>query len=91
MKKFEIFAGLGGGFGGATSHGTHECKNKDAAEELAYELALEDYESYDGLHGLRTVEDIIEQDEVSEDEAYEIWQEEREGWLDYYVEEIEEE
>jgi hypothetical protein len=38
---------------------------------------------YDGLHGLRSVDQIVEEDEVDEDEAYEIWREERESWLEY--------
>ena len=67
--------GLGGGFGG--------CKNKDwedlpgvdkeeQANEIAYEAACEEYESYEGLHGLRTISEIAEEDGVSADEAEEI-------------------
>ena len=82
--KWKIYAGLGGGFGGArfvkTFFGT-----KERAESEAYQAAIEEYESYEGLHGLRTIEEIMEDDNVDEDEARVIYNDEMESWLDYYV------
>lgn len=83
--KYVIYAGLGGGFGGAEKIGTYNFKTLREAETYAYEQALEAYEGYEGLHGLRTLDDIMEQDKVDAGEAQEIYEDEREGWLDYYV------
>lgn len=35
MPKFELFAGLGGGFGGAQSHGIYECADAQEADKMA--------------------------------------------------------
>ena len=85
MEKYNIYAGLGGSFGGASFITTEECKDETAAFKYAYDCAVEIYESYVGYHGLRTVEDIMEEDEVDESEAIEIYQEEMEDWLEYYA------
>jgi hypothetical protein len=63
---------------------------QEQAEQEAYQLAIDDFETYEGLHGTRTTEDIMEEDEIDDyDEAYEIYNEERESWLNYWVEEYE--
>jgi hypothetical protein len=90
MKKFKLYYGLGGGFGGAREdERIFEFENEDEALKDAFEMACEEYESYAGLHGLRDINDIMEEDNVDEEEAYEIFCEERESWLDYWVEEME--
>lgn len=44
------------------------------------------------MHGLREVSEIMEEDEIEdEDEAMEIYNEEREGWIDYSAEPFSEE
>ena len=88
MKKYEIYAGLGGGFGGAQYIGVLEFESVEEAEEYAYEEACQIYESYDGCHGLMSIEDIMEEEECDEEEAGEIWIDQRENWLSYYVEEL---
>lgn len=88
MKQYKIFAGLGGGFGGAQEVGIYEFATKEDAEQYSYEMACEEYDSYAGMHGLRSIADIMEEDELSELYAEEAYNEEREGWLDYYVEEV---
>ena len=88
MKQYKIFAGLGGGFGGAQECDILEFASKEAAEEYAYEVACETYDMYAGMHGLRSVDDIMEEEGFGEVEAEEAYREERENWLDYYVEEI---
>ena len=70
----------------------------DDANHTAYEAAIEDYESYEGFHGIRDMEDIaIDDYDLSEgddipdelyDQIYQDYLDEREGQLDYWAEEI---
>lgn len=91
MAKFEIRYALGGGFGGVKNEDWEEIEadNLDQAEKIAWELACEVYNSYEGLYGLRTINKIMEEDECSEKEAKEIWIEERESWLSYEAKPLE--
>jgi hypothetical protein len=84
--KYKIFAGLGGGFGGANYVETVNCNDEEEATSIAYEHACEEYDGYSGLHGLRDIDQIMEEEQVNEEEAEEIYREDRESWLDYYVE-----
>jgi hypothetical protein len=61
MTKYEIYAGMGGGFGGAQLHGVYEFSSAQEAERYAYDLAFDEYQSYEGSHG------ILNWDEVYED------------------------
>lgn len=88
MKQYKIFAGLGGGFGGAQECDILEFASIEAAEEYAYEVACETYDMYAGMHGLRSVDDIMENDDCGAAWALESYREEREGLLVYYVEEV---
>lgn len=89
MKKFNIYAGLGGSFGGATYQGTGDFKSFADAENEAYTLAVEEYESYSGCHGLLSWGDIADENglDYNEDSAEidELYIEEMESWLDYYA------
>ena len=89
-NKFEglyiIGHGLSGGFGGARNFEVIQADSLEDAEKWAWESACEEYESYAGSYGLRDIMDIIKEDGVEEDEAEEIFNEEREGWLDYIAE-----
>lgn len=89
MKKFNIYAGLGGSFGGASYHGTGDFKSLADAENEAYQLAVEEYESYSGCHGLLSWGDIADENglDYTEDSAEidELYIEEMESWLDYYA------
>jgi hypothetical protein len=58
------------------------------AEGIAYQYAIEDYESYEGLHGIRSIEDIIEEEQVDEEEATEIYREEVESTIMYSAERV---
>lgn len=62
-----------------------EVGSYDEACEEAYINALQDYEMYEGIHGIRTVDEIMEEDEVSEEEAVEIYNEEKENTIQYEV------
>ena len=96
MKKFKCWYGLNGSFGGARYYEIEEFENEEKAYEYAWELACEEYSHYDGLHGLRSIDEIAEDEELDLDNdedlqvAEEIYNDEREGWLDYWVEEIKE-
>lgn len=87
-SDYRVYAGLGGGFGGAKYIATLINYTREEAETYAWECACEIYESYAGLHGLRDVIQIMDEEDLSEDEAFEIFQEERESWLDYFVKPI---
>ena len=89
MAKFEIYAGLGGGFGGAQLQETVEGITLEQAETWAYELACEEYDSYAGMHGLRNINEIMEDEDCDEDTAWEYFEEDRNSWIDYYAVEIE--
>ena len=78
--------------------GTTDCENLDAALDYAYELAVEEYESYAGYHGIPSWGELeqeiydefsaeIEAGEYDESdiEAYtqDRWNEEIENWIQY--------
>ena len=89
MQKYNIYAGLGGGFGGASYQGTGDFKSLADAENEAYQLAVEEYESYSGCHGLLSWGDVADENglDYTEDSAEidELYIEEMESWLDYYA------
>lgn len=98
MALFKIYAGLGGGFGGPQYHGTYEYADKQEANQDAYNLTWEEYESYGGYHGLYTWESMREEianeyydgniDAVPEEEVTDAYNEEVEGWLTYKAIEV---
>lgn len=73
----------------------------EVAEEYAYQRAIEIYESYEGLHGIRSFADILEEefnvsveDEEAEDyyeQAQDIYNEEVESMIGYSAEEYDKE
>ena len=80
--------------GGTVCEGPLEFSSKDIATQAAYDMAVEDYESFEGLHGIPDVGDIMEDKEgynlsedASEDECWEAYYEQRESWLNYWAEE----
>lgn len=96
MAKFKLFAGMGGSFGGAQPCGVYEYDNLQQAEEAAYELAVEEYQSYEGLHGIPSYEDVrndyIEtygDEDPDEDLIQEYYEEEMSNWIVYYAREVE--
>lgn len=78
--------GLSGGFGGIRNYEVIMADSLEEADKEAYQRAIQEYEQYEGMYGLRSVDDIMEEDEVDYDEAEEIYNEEREGWIDYSAE-----
>ena len=68
-------------------------KTKEDAWNYDYQKAIDDYESYEGLHGVRGISDIIAEDFVEDEmteedyeEAEDIYFEERENTISYGVE-----
>ena len=101
MPQYRIYAGLGGGFGGANYQETDDFKTKEEAEARAYEIACEWYENQQGS-GINSWEDFMEEaeldmgfdeDEISDEEynqaveayATDLENDDRESWIDYYV------
>ena len=76
------------GCGCGTNELIVEAKSFNAAQDYAYDAAIEDYDSFAGLHGIPSLEDVCE-DEGIEDtnsrEAEEAYREQREMWIDYFV------
>lgn len=91
MPWFKIYAGLGGGFGGANYVDTIECEHQDEAMTIAYQSAIEEYESYEGNYGLpnwdECREDLIESgwEDPSDEDVNDQYNEEIESWINYYV------
>ena len=84
---FIIGYGLGGGFGGARSFEVIKVGSQEEADQWVWESACEEYERYVGSNGLREVCEIMEEDGIEdEEEAYDVYNEEREGWLNYSAE-----
>ncbi len=93
MKYFKI--GYGCGCGDNEDYIT--AKDEKTACEIAWEYARDDYESYEGYHGIRDMHDIAEDDygislDEADDATYDAIEQdyidERESQLDYWAEEI---
>lgn len=93
LKEFNIYEGLGGGFGGASYHSTILAESQREAEEYAYALACETFESYESEHGIRSWYECagdldIDPNTTDPDEiatVNEEYEDERETWIDYYA------
>jgi len=88
MGTYNIYAGLGGGFGGENYIETIRNIDEDSAMNMAYEAACEEYEGFGGLHGLFNREEALEEDpDLSDEELDEMESEDRKFWIEYHVEE----
>ena len=88
--KFYIEYGCGCG----DNHIVVEAETLAAAENYAYEKAVEEYESYEGYHGILTKEEVCEEfgiEDIDSEEAEIAYLEERENSLSYSAEEYYEE
>lgn len=92
MKKYKCWYGLGGGFGGARDFEIEEFESEANAIEYAWEASCDYYNNHVGMYGLRDYEQIAEEEELDIEKDCEeieaIYEEEREGWLDYWAEEV---
>ena len=95
MAYFRITYGCGCG----ENEEYMEFSSQEEADNAAYQLAIEDYESFEGLHGIRSMREIAEEDfdveldELDFDTAMYIdiettYIEERENQISYGAEEI---
>lgn len=80
---YTISFGLAGGFGGIHDYKVIKAHTLEEAETFAYEEACEYYEGYVGRNGLRDISDIVEEEGCSEEDAEQIFVEDREDWLLY--------
>lgn len=99
MPKYRIFAGLGGGFGGATEFGIYDCATLEEAERIGYEEACEQFNSQEGcgMDGWdefmdEAIQYVSQEDYEGDDSSYEsaleqyaqqIENDARESWIDY--------
>ena len=58
MAYFRITYGCGCG----ENEEYMEFNSQQEADEAAYQLAIDDYESFEGLHGIRSMREIAEED-----------------------------
>lgn len=96
MKYFKILYGCGCG----DNEDYIIAASEKGACDIAYEAAIEDYKAFEGVHGIRGIEDIAiddydlsEEDDIPDelyDQIYQDYIDERESQLDYWVEEISE-
>jgi hypothetical protein len=95
MALYELYAGMGGGFGGAVYQGTHDYEDADEALNDAYNLAVEEYQSYEGSHGIMSWDDCKEDleesfpdQEFTEEDIDNHYLEEIESWISYYIKQV---
>ena len=93
MKQYNIYAGLGGSFGGASYQYTILANSLEEAKNEAWEAACDEFESIAGSHGLYDEENCIEEyclsnnlsrDELDEKDLAvinELYLEERDSWI----------
>ena len=100
MAFYKIYAGLGGGFGGAVYECTEEHPIVESAEDAAYQYACDIYWSQEGS-GINDYSDFlieakleIDENDFEDKDEYrqelEEWvtmaqNEDMESWLDYWV------
>ena len=91
MQKFDLYVGLAGSFGGAHYYDTYEYNSHEEAENEAYQLSVEVYESYGGMHGLMTWDDCRQDlidsfdEEPTDEEVDEHYRDYMDGWISSYA------
>lgn len=90
MGKFRIKHALGGGFGGIENQEWEiiDADSLDKAMDEARQKAIEEYQSMEGMHGLKSVAEIMEEDDLSAEEAESVYEDEMESWLDFTAEQL---
>lgn len=99
MPKFNLYAGLTGGFNsvGLVEENV-ECENLEEAEMFAYDYALSKFDDMSGTHGLKSYMDIEDElrEEYGDDIAFddivlEEYLQYADQWISYYAKEVEDE
>lgn len=76
--------GMGGGFGGLGDWEVSNSTTEESALMYAEEKAREEYESYEGNHGILSYEDFMEDNpEGTEEEFEESREQDIDSWIDY--------
>ena len=89
--RYNIFAGLGGGYGGAVWTRTVECLDTADAMSVACEDARETWESYGGVSGIEgyTYDEYLNDYPDGSEDDYDCADGESfDSWADFYVEEV---
>ena len=82
--------GMGGGFD-ERYHEVVMAENLEEASDMAYDMAREEFENYAGDHGIPDLDQIAEENDLDLskkydlEEAEQMYNEEREGWIDYWA------
>ena len=84
MSKFEIRYGIGGGYNVKTTE-TIEADSLDSAEQIAYEGAIQLFESY-GVFAKQNPN--YDYDSISEEDYQDAYNAEVERWVSYTAEEV---
>ena len=99
MPKFNLYAGLTGGFNSVRLVEENvECENLEEAEMFAYDYALSEFDNMSGTHGLSSYTDIEDElkeeygDEIEFDDiVFEEYLQYADQWIGYYAKEVEDE
>ena len=71
---------------------TVDVKDLDAAQVEAWQLACENHDNWEGMHGLCSVDDFMEEDDtLSREDAEQMYRDDRESNINYEARPIEEE
>ena len=81
---YNIYAGLSGSFGGASYLYTHDYNSEIEAIDAAYQEAVYLYDEMANIYDIPSYDDCLSLTE-SEEEAEDMYNEEIENWIDYYV------
>ena len=89
---YNIYVGFSSRFGGAEFHTSEDFPSKEDAVEYARDIAIQEYQSYEGCHGIYRLQDIQEEyqdfgldDDFTEEELEKGYLEEIEPLIEYYV------
>ena len=94
IKDWFVVYGLGGGMNTKHYEIVEQATQKEV-EQIAWDLVVEHYQSYAGLHGLKNWSEVEEElreeypnEEFDDDSIQEAYNEEIERWAIYYAEEL---
>lgn len=88
---FRIKYAMGGGFGGTEFIDWEDCNvaTYEEAEKEARYNAIEEYEGYEGCHGVMSWGDIVEENpEYTEEDIQDTYNAEIDSWIEYEVEKV---
>jgi len=87
MNSYRITYGLGGGYNSKTEE-VIEADSQGQAMSIAYELALEEFESQGVFEEQMSEDEQEEYNDLDSEEQNIMYNEEAERWIDYFAVEI---